>query len=62
MDELNRKDVLLKACYDLLNKQTESYYVLDLLHEEIFYDDAMNDGCCLMDDIENELDLDLGEK
>ena len=52
----NRKDVLLKACYELLKKQTDSIYVLNLLSETVYYDEADCDGYCLMDDIRMELD------
>lgn len=51
----DRKVILLKAAYDLLNKQRQSRYVLDLLSETVFYDEADCDGHCLMDDIEIEL-------
>ena len=30
---MDRKEVLLRACYDLLMKQVESGYVLNLLDE-----------------------------
>jgi len=51
----NRKVVLLKACRDLLKKQKDADYVLDLLSETVFYDDADCDGNCLLEDIELEL-------
>lgn len=51
----DRKITLLKACRDLLKKQQESGYVLDLLSETVFYDDADCDGTCLLEDIEMEL-------
>ena len=54
---LDRKEVLLKAAYDLLKKQTESHYVLDLLEELVHYDGADCDGSCLMDDIAIELNI-----
>lgn len=47
----DRKLVLLKAAQELLHKQTESRYVLNLLSETVFYDDADCDGHCLMEDI-----------
>lgn len=49
---LDRAKTLLKATYDLLQKQIESPYVLNLLAETIEYDEAECDGNCLMDDIE----------
>ena len=51
----DRKITLLKACRDLLKKQEDSGYVLDLLSEIVFYDDAECDGNCLLEDIETEL-------
>lgn len=56
-----RSEVLLRAAFDLLAKQRDSGYVLDLMGETAFYDDAECDGSCLMDDIANELDLDASE-
>ena len=52
----DRKVTLLKACRDLLNKQNESPYVLNMLEELIFYDGAECDGHCLLEDIEMELE------
>jgi hypothetical protein len=51
----DRKTTLLKACRDLLKRQENSDYVLDLLSETVFYDDAECDGNCLLEDIEDEL-------
>ncbi|AJD29234.1 MULTISPECIES: hypothetical protein [Clostridium] len=48
----DREITLLKACRDLLKKQENSSYVLDLLEETVFYDDADCDGYCLLKDIE----------
>lgn len=53
---MDRKEVLLRAAYDLLKKQDNSSYVLNLLEETVFYDDAECDGHCLMDDIKLELE------
>ena len=49
--------VLLKACKELLEKQNNSYYVLNLLEQKVNYDDTECDGYCLLEDIENELSL-----
>jgi hypothetical protein len=51
----DRKVTLLKACRDLLKKQEKSSYVLDLLSETVYYDEANCDGNCLLEDIEIEL-------
>ena len=50
-DALNRARTLLKAAGALLKKQEDSYYVLNLLAETIYYDEAECDGACLLDDI-----------
>lgn len=55
---MDRKDVLLKAAYDLLKKCEESpYYTLNVLEETAFYDDTDCDGYCLKDDIAIELGI-----
>ena len=51
----DRKTILLKAVLQLLKKQQNSYYVLNLLEEEVYYDDTECDGGCLMEDIKIEL-------
>lgn len=51
MDLLERAKILLKATKDLLEKQENSYYVLNLLTETVFYDGVDCDGTCLKDDI-----------
>ena len=48
---MNREKILLKACRDLLEKQQESSYVLDILAQTVIYDDTECDGSCLLDDI-----------
>jgi len=54
----DRKTILLKACRDLLKKQTKSSNVLDMLATTVTYDDAECDGLCLLEDIEIELERD----
>lgn len=56
----DRKTVLLKAAYELLKKQADSRYVLNLLEQTAFYDCADCDGYCLMDDIAAELGTEQG--
>ena len=51
----DRAITLRNACRNLLNKQKESSYVLDLLTETVFYDGSDCDGYCLSDDIEDYL-------
>ena len=55
---MDRKEVLLRACYDLLMRQVESGYVLNLLDEIVHYDDTDVDGNCLLEGIHDELELD----
>ena len=52
-----RAIILLKACKDLLMKQNNSRYVLNLLSETVNYDDAESDGSCLIDDIDGLLSV-----
>ena len=54
----DRKVTLLKACMNLLQKQENSHYVLDLLSETVHYDEADCDGYCLLEDIKSELGID----
>ena len=56
MENGERSMVLLRACLDLLNKQKESYYVLNLLEQTVYYDGTDCDGYCLSEDIELHLD------
>ena len=58
MDE-NRAITLLMAARELLEKQKESPYVLNLLCETVFYDGVYCDGYCLSDDILDYL-LEMG--
>ena len=51
MDALNRARTLLKAAGTLLKKQEDSNYILNLLAETVYYDEAECDGACLVDDI-----------
>jgi hypothetical protein len=52
---MDRKVILLQACLQLLEKQESSHYVLNMLEETAFYDEAECDGYCLMEDIRDEL-------
>ena len=53
----NRKEVLLRAAYDLLKSSTRDHHVREATSIVVRYDDANCDGYCLMDDIAAELDL-----
>ena len=54
---MDRKTILLKAAYELLKIQDDKGIVVNLLEEQVFYDDEFCDGYCLMDDIKLELDI-----
>lgn len=56
-DKEDRGETLLRACLDLLKKQEESAVILNLLETIVFYDEAECDGRCLMEDIENYLEV-----
>jgi len=57
MTKENRKNILLKACYDILKKSKNSPYVISALETTVFYDGTDCDGYCLMDDIAIELNI-----
>ena len=54
----DRKEVLLRAAYDLLKRSTQDHYVREATSILTRFDDADCDGYCLMDDIATELELD----
>jgi len=58
MPRPDRKDILLRAAYDIIRKADLSRYVVSPTETEVFYDDAMCDGSCLMNDIAHELRID----
>ena len=53
---VHRALVLLKACKELLEKQDEDPFVLDVLAQKVFYDEAECDGQCLLEDIRSFLE------
>lgn len=55
--QLERAKIYLKATSDLLQKQNESHYVLNLLETTVFYDEANCDGYCLKDEIDAFLEM-----
>lgn len=57
-DNPDRKEVLLRAAYDLLRRSTQSHFVQEATSILTYYDGANCDGYCLMEDIANELELD----
>lgn len=64
---MDRKDILLRAAYDIIKRSTMNRFVEEtgsiMAHyDDADYDDADCDGLCLMDDIAHELDLDDGTK
>ena len=48
---LKRAKTLLKATKELLEKQENSSYVINVLEQTIVYDGTECDGVCLKDDI-----------
>jgi hypothetical protein len=58
LSQQDRKEVLLKAAYDLLKECDKGIYVKNALETVVFYDDAECDGTCLMEDIAIELGID----
>ena len=56
----DRKDVLLRAAYDLLKRSTQDDFVRDATGILTRFDGADCDGYCLMDDIASELGLEDG--
>lgn len=55
MKTKNRATELLEAVYNLLIKQNETGYVLNILEQEVSYDGTICDGYCLLDDIKDYL-------
>lgn len=55
---MDRKDILLRAAYDLIKRSTESHFVQETQCILVHYDEANCDGHCLMEDIASELNLD----
>ena len=48
---LKRAKTLLKATKELLEKQENSSYVLNILEQTVCYDETECDGLCLKEDI-----------
>lgn len=59
---LKEAEILLKATRNLLNKQNESIYVLNMLEETVIYYGVECDGLCLIEDIDAWLELYGSEK
>jgi hypothetical protein len=55
--QIARKDILLRAAYDLIKRSTQNRFVEEAAATMVQYDGANCDGSCLMDDIKIELDL-----
>jgi len=53
-----RKDILLRAAYNILKKCTGSVYLENVLAVTDFWDGVECDGYCLMDDIAALLEID----
>lgn len=61
-DDIERAILLLGKVLELLDRQDESIYVLNLLEELVFYDGVECDGYCLKNDIECLLSVLRGEQ
>lgn len=55
-EQQKRAIILLKVTQELLSRQCHNSYVLNLLAEVVYYDEAECDGNCLLNDIEYFLD------
>lgn len=60
--DIERAILLLSKVLELLDRQDESIYVLNLLEQLVFYDGVECDGYCLKDDIECLLSVLRGEQ
>lgn len=59
----NRKDVLLRAAFDMLRRSIDSpYIIIETCEIETHYDGADCDGFCLMEDIAAELGIENDAK
>jgi hypothetical protein len=56
----DRKEILLRAAYDLLKRSQEGPCFEEATAIQVRYDEADCSGFCLMEDIMFELDLDDG--
>lgn len=54
----NRKEILLRAAYDLLTVADRANYVKEANSILTHYDEAACDGLCLREDIAHELGID----
>jgi len=59
---MDKKQILLRAAYDILTKCENSHYVQDTAAVRIFYDGADCDGTCLREEIAEELGISVNEK
>ena len=59
-EALKRAIVLLKAAYELMEKQEESPFVLNILEQTTVWDGVECDGYCLKNEIKDWLEFDVG--
>lgn len=55
---VDRKDILLRAAFDLLRRSMSAGYVMEASDIHVHYDEADCDGYCLCDDIASEIGID----
>ena len=53
---LTREQVLLRAMYQLMKKQEDSCYVLDIFSVDTVWDGATCDGYCLYEEVQQLLE------
>ena len=58
---MDRKEILLRAAYDLLKRSTNDHFVREATSIVVRFDDANCDGYCLMEDIATELEINSDE-
>lgn len=59
--DIERAKILLRAAFDLLQRDNNSYYIESANSITVFYDDANCDGSCLKNDIAYLLEIDEDE-
>jgi hypothetical protein len=55
-EELTQDQILLRAAYQILEKQNNTSYVLNVLEQTSVWDGVTCDGGCLLEEIGNYLD------
>lgn len=56
--DIERAEILLKAAYNILKQCEDSFYVLNVLGVTAEWDGVECDGACLLNDINDLLEID----